>query len=35
MFERTPSDFLEFRADKPTQLIVTIDTEAEFEWGAP
>ena len=35
MFARTPSDFLEFRDDEPPQLIVTIDTEAEFEWGAP
>ena len=35
MFERTPSDFLEFRDNEPPQLIVTIDTEAEFEWGAP
>ncbi len=35
MFKRTPSDFLEFPADEPPQLIVTIDTEAEFEWRAP
>ena len=35
MFERTLSDFLELRADEPPQLIVTIDAEAEFEWGAP
>ena len=35
MFKRTPSDFLELPTDEPPQLIVTIDTEAEFEWGAP
>ncbi len=35
MFNRTPSDFLQLPADECPQLIVTIDTEAEFEWGAP
>ena len=35
MFERTPSDILEFRHDEPPRLIVTVDAEAEFQWGAP
>lgn len=35
MFDRTASDFLEFPHDHPPQLIITVDTEAEFDWDAP
>lgn len=35
MFERDPSDFLQIPPDRPPQLIVTIDTEADFDWNGP
>ncbi len=35
MFDSASLEFLEFRDDEPPKLIVTIDTEAEFEWQTP
>lgn len=35
MFEPDPSDLLDIPPEDPPQLIVTVDTEAEFDWDQP